>query len=144
MLTEEEACIAIQQAADAQKSWKQISLDERKRIMLKFVDEVLKDTDAITKELAELIGRPLKYCAGELKGFEARARHMVAISQSSLQDLPVPEITGFKRFIKREPLGVVFIIAAWNYPYLVMVNGIVPALLAGLRKKIMVRKLCCC
>ena len=31
----------------------------------------------------------------------------------------------------REPLGVVFIIAAWNFPYLVSVNGVVPAILAG-------------
>ena len=38
---------------------------------------------------------------------------------------------GFRRFIRREPLGVVFTVAAWNYPYLIAVNSVVPALLAG-------------
>ena len=38
---------------------------------------------------------------------------------------------GFERYIKREPLGVVFTIAPWNYPYLTAVNSIIPALMAG-------------
>ena len=38
---------------------------------------------------------------------------------------------GFRRFIRREPLGVVFTVAAWNYPYLIAVNSVVPALMAG-------------
>jgi acyl-CoA reductase-like NAD-dependent aldehyde dehydrogenase len=38
---------------------------------------------------------------------------------------------GFTRFIRREPLGTVLVIAPWNYPYLTAVNSIVPALMAG-------------
>ena len=38
---------------------------------------------------------------------------------------------GFRRFIRREPLGVVFVIAAWNYPYLISINCVMPAILAG-------------
>ena len=41
------------------------------------------------------------------------------------------EKEGFNRYIKREPLGIVFVVPAWNYPYLIAVNSIVPALLAG-------------
>ena len=37
----------------------------------------------------------------------------------------------FTRFIRHEPLGLVFVIAPWNYPYLTAVNSIVPALAAG-------------
>jgi acyl-CoA reductase-like NAD-dependent aldehyde dehydrogenase len=37
----------------------------------------------------------------------------------------------FERRIEREPLGVVFVMAPWNYPYLTAVNTIVPALIAG-------------
>jgi acyl-CoA reductase-like NAD-dependent aldehyde dehydrogenase len=40
-------------------------------------------------------------------------------------------VPGFRRFIRREPLGVVFVVAPWNYPYLTAVNAVVPALLAG-------------
>ena len=39
--------------------------------------------------------------------------------------------TDFRRFIRREPLGVVLVLAPWNYPWLTSVNAVVPALLAG-------------
>ena len=38
---------------------------------------------------------------------------------------------GFERFVRREPLGVVFVVAAWNYPYLIAVNSVIPAIIAG-------------
>ncbi|HDO51355.1 MAG TPA: aldehyde dehydrogenase family protein, partial [Rhizobiales bacterium] len=38
---------------------------------------------------------------------------------------------GFTRYIAREPLGIVFTIARWNYPFLTAVNSIIPALMAG-------------
>ena len=40
-------------------------------------------------------------------------------------------IAGFTRFIRREPLGVVLVVAPWNYPLLTAVNAVVPALMAG-------------
>jgi acyl-CoA reductase-like NAD-dependent aldehyde dehydrogenase len=43
---------------------------------------------------------------------------------------PTP-IEGFRRCIKREPLGTVLVIAPWNYPYLTAVNTVIPALMAG-------------
>jgi acyl-CoA reductase-like NAD-dependent aldehyde dehydrogenase len=42
-----------------------------------------------------------------------------------------PRKPGFTRFVRREPLGVVLVIAPWNYPYLTAVNAVVPAILAG-------------
>ena len=44
--------------------------------------------------------------------------------------MPEPK-AGFNRFVRREPLGVVLTVAAWNYPYLIAVNSVVPALMAG-------------
>src|SRR5687767_5216767 len=56
---------------------------------------------------------------------------MAGIAPEVLQDLQVEPKSGFQRFIRREPLGVVFVVAPWNYPWLTSVNAIVPALLAG-------------
>lgn len=76
--------------------------------------------------------RPLKQNYNEIRGFEERARYMLSIAEESLRDRPVlPQQDGFQRFIRREPLGVTFVVAAWNYPYLIAVNGVVPAILAG-------------
>ena len=87
--------------------------------------------EQIVPELAWQMGRPVRYGAGELRGFEERARHMIAIAPEALAAVePVP-IAGFERYIKREPLGTVLVVAPWNYPYLTAVNTIIPALMAG-------------
>ncbi len=77
------------------------------------------------------MGRPIRYGAGELRGFEERARHMIAIAGDALANHVPAAKEGFTRFIQREPWGVVFTIAPWNYPYLTAVNSIIPALMAG-------------
>ncbi len=85
----------------------------------------------IVPELAWQMGRPVRYGAGELRGFAERARHMIAIAPQALATVEPAPIAGFGRYIKREPLGTVLVVAPWNYPYLTAVNTIIPALMAG-------------
>ncbi|KAJ3009890.1 hypothetical protein HKX48_007681 [Thoreauomyces humboldtii] len=99
------------------------------KAVTKFVDAFVAKKDELAEELSWLMGRPKSQTPGEIRGFE---KHMISIAEESLKDIPAfPKKDGFDRFIRREPLGVVFVIAAWNYPYLIAVNGVVPALLAG-------------
>ena len=56
---------------------------------------------------------------------------MCGIAWEALAATAIPEKEGFHREIVREPLGVIFVISAWNYPLLVTVNSVIPALLAG-------------
>jgi acyl-CoA reductase-like NAD-dependent aldehyde dehydrogenase len=60
-----------------------------------------------------------------------RARHMIEIAPAALANHSPAPIDGFRRLIRREPLGTVLVIAPWNYPYLTAVNSIIPALMAG-------------
>jgi acyl-CoA reductase-like NAD-dependent aldehyde dehydrogenase len=118
-------------AHGAQDKWKRLSLKERAAYCSAAVDAMLAMKDEIVPELAWQMGRPVRYGAGELRGFEERARHMIAIAGEALENVVPKPIAGFTRFIKREPLGVVFTVAPWNYPYLTAVNSIIPALMAG-------------
>jgi acyl-CoA reductase-like NAD-dependent aldehyde dehydrogenase len=77
------------------------------------------------------MGRPSRYAPNEVRGTLERARHMIAIAPQALADLDAGPKENFTRFVRREPLGVVLTIAAWNYPYLIAVNSVVPALMAG-------------
>ncbi|KAL2918133.1 hypothetical protein HK105_202060 [Polyrhizophydium stewartii] len=126
-----EAIAAVERSHAAFAGWRKTPLAERKRIVAKFVDNFVAAKDAVAEELAWLIGRPYKQNYNEVRGFEERARHLLSIADESLADVAVGDKPGFRRFIRREPLGVVFAIAAWNYPYLISVNVVVPALLAG-------------
>src|SRR5690348_14490788 len=118
-------------ARAAQQRWKRLPLEERAAYCTAAVDAMVAMTDEIVPELAWQMGRPIRYGAGELRGFEERARYMIAIAERALGDIRPEPKEGFLRYIKREPLGVVFTIAPWNYPYLTAVNSIIPALMAG-------------
>ncbi len=122
---------ALELACQAQTVWKNTSISERQKICTAAVDAFVRNKQQIAQELCWQMGRPIRFAAGEVDGFEERARHMIDIAENALQPLQVGEKDGFLRKIKREPLGVVLVIAPWNYPYLTAINTIMPAILAG-------------
>lgn len=122
---------ALVTAARAQSEWRNTPLSERAECCTAFVDAFVGRRDVIAEEITWQMGRPIAFAGGEIDGLEERARYMIAVAPQSLTPTPLSEKAGFTRYIKREPLGVVFVVAPWNYPYLTSVNAIVPALLAG-------------
>lgn len=127
-----EVAATIKKAKEAQESWKKTTLEERAAICRKAVEYFMDQADAIGEELTWQMGRPIRYTANEIKkGFEERAEYMISIAETALADVQVEEIAGFKRFIRRDPLGVIFVVAPWNYPYLTSVNSVIPGIMAG-------------
>ncbi|MEQ1866628.1 MAG: aldehyde dehydrogenase family protein [Micropepsaceae bacterium] len=122
---------ALTAARAAQREWAKVSIKERCAFAMKFMDAMLALNQEIVPELAEQMGRPVRF-GGEFRGFEERVRYMTMIAEDSLKPvMPADPKAGFKRMIKRAPLGIVLVVAPWNYPYLTAVNTIVPALIAG-------------
>tara|TARA_B110000238_G_scaffold165057_1_gene180250 strand:+ start:1517 stop:2893 length:1377 start_codon:yes stop_codon:yes gene_type:complete len=127
--------VKIEQTIDnsmkAQKDWSNLNVNERVKLLKNFVEDFLSRGDVIGEELSRQIGRPISQAAGELEGFKERADYMLSIAEKKLANIDVAKDSNFKSFIKRRPLGIVFVIAPWNYPYLVAVNSIIPAMAAG-------------
>ncbi|MEI8611490.1 aldehyde dehydrogenase family protein [Enterovibrio sp. Hal110] len=122
---------ALEKAKNAQAHWQDLSLDTKQALCRKAVEIFVSQGEAIAEEITWMMGRPIAYTKGEVAGFEERALHMIDIAPEALAPIHLPQKAGFKRYIKRVPLGTVFVVAPWNYPYLTAVNAIVPALLAG-------------
>lgn len=122
---------ALAKARKAQTAWKHVPIAERAKILGKAVDAFVAHKDAIAEEITWQIGRPLSQSPGEVRGFEERARFMIGIAEDALADITPDKKPGLTRYIRREPLGVVFVVAPWNYPYLTSVNAVIPALMAG-------------
>ncbi|WP_170465184.1 aldehyde dehydrogenase family protein [Ruegeria arenilitoris] len=114
----------------AQAGWAARPLQERIDLVMAGVAAIGAMNDAIVPELAHMMGRPVRY-GGEFGGFNERASHMAEIAETSLADIAVGEDETFKRYIKRIPHGVVFVVAPWNYPYMTAINTVAPALIAG-------------
>lgn len=115
----------------AQAQWKHTSINERKAICLRAVDYVLEKQQTLAEEISWQMGRPVQYTPGEINGFAERARAMIDIAEQKLQPIAIQNNNNFTRYIERAPLGVVFSITPWNYPYLTAVNSIIPAIMAG-------------
>ena len=120
----------VDRARAAQADWAARPQAERTRLVMAGVAAVGAMNDEIVPELAHLMGRPVRY-GGEFGGFNERASHMAAIAADALADIAVGEDATFKRYIKRVPHGVVFVVAPWNYPYMTAINTVAPALIAG-------------
>ncbi|WP_037310244.1 aldehyde dehydrogenase family protein [Ruegeria halocynthiae] len=117
-------------ARAAQSDWAARPLQDRIDLVMAGVAAVGAMNDEIVPELAHMMGRPVRY-GGEFGGFHERASHMAEIAEASLADIAVGEDETFRRYIKRNPHGVVFVVAPWNYPYMTAINTVAPALIAG-------------
>ncbi|MCB0566298.1 MAG: aldehyde dehydrogenase family protein [Phaeodactylibacter sp.] len=119
-------------AEKAQRGWKTSSIDERAAICRKAVQYFLEQAGEMAEELSWQMGRPIRYTPFEIsKGFQERAHYMIDIAEGALADIHPQAQAGFRRFIRREPLGAILVLAPWNYPYLTSVNVVIPAIMAG-------------
>ncbi|MEM8915505.1 MAG: aldehyde dehydrogenase family protein, partial [Pseudomonadota bacterium] len=117
-------------AKEAQSAWAARPLADRAALVQAGVDRLGDMGDVVVPELARMMGRPVRY-GGEFGGVAERTAHMVSIAEEALAPTVVEQSDAFERRILREPHGLVFVIAPWNYPYLTAINTVAPALIAG-------------
>jgi acyl-CoA reductase-like NAD-dependent aldehyde dehydrogenase len=122
---------ALDSAQAAQRAWGSLPLADRCRILSKAVDAFVAKASDIAAEITWQMGRPIRHSPGEIRGFEERARFMLGAAADALAPVQPGDKAGFQRQIKRVPLGLVVVVAPWNYPYLTAVNAVMPALIAG-------------
>jgi acyl-CoA reductase-like NAD-dependent aldehyde dehydrogenase len=122
---------ALDSAQRAQLAWRSAPLSARLHTLGRAVDAFVAKASDIAAEITWQMGRPIRHSPGEIGGFEERARYMLGIAPQALAAVQPGVKPGFERQIKRVPLGVVAVVAPWNYPYLTAVNAVLPALIAG-------------
>jgi acyl-CoA reductase-like NAD-dependent aldehyde dehydrogenase len=129
-LSPEAARTMAARAKAAQKGWAARPLGERIALVRQGVANLNAMADRVVEELAWQMGRPTRF-GGEFGGVNARTEYMADIAEKTLASVLIEDSDKFRRYIAREALGVVFIVAPWNYPYLTAINTLVPALIAG-------------
>lgn len=122
----------LRRAHTARAAWMATPLHERAAMVELAVGWMLEHADEVGLEMTLQMGRPVGQSPNEIRrGFQERARMMSSLAAGALADLPASAKDGFTRFIRREPVGTVLVVAPWNFPYLTSINSIAPALLAG-------------
>lgn len=101
-------------ATEAFLKYRKTSLKERQDIVKKALKLLNDKQDELAKELTEQMGRPIAYTAKEVTTAVKRGEYLLKISEDALKDTDGEAEKGFKRFIRKVPVGPCLILFAWN------------------------------
>ena len=118
-------------ARAAQPAWAAQPIEERLAVMRRFRAALVEQTETLAQTLTQEVGKPIAQARNEVSGVCARIDFFIEQTEHVLADEHVFNGGGMHEQIGHQPLGLVANISAWNYPYFVGCNVIVPALLTG-------------
>lgn len=118
-------------ARAAQRGWASVPMTERMACIQRFRAGVVSQLDSLALVMTRETGKPIAMSRNELNGLLGRLDFFLAQCESSTRTETVFADGGMTEQIQHIPLGVVANISAWNYPWFVGCNVIVPALLTG-------------
>jgi len=132
LASDRECDAKLTQAKKVQREWKRVTVADRASICRRMVAYLVERAGRLGTELTWQMGRPVRYSPMEIeRGFQERALYMIDIAERELADIAIEPKDNFRRFIRRDPVGLVLALMPWNYPYLCSVNVVVPAVMAG-------------
>lgn len=101
-------------ATEAFQSFRKTSLRERQDVVRKFLKGLSDRQDELAEELTVQMGRPVAFTAVEIATAVKRGEYMLKISDEALRDTDGEAEKGFKRYIRKVPVGPVLVLFAWN------------------------------
>src|SRR5213080_4900550 len=129
--TEKDVDRAVEAAKKALPEWLETTPAERQELLLKLADLLDENAEELAKLESTNVGKPLSYardempvCSDNIRFFAGAARVLEGKSAGEY-------MRGYTSFLRREPLGIVAGIAPWNYPLMMAVWKLAPALAAG-------------
>lgn len=109
-----EIALLPRQAERAFEFYRRTPLKHRQDIVAKALDILDGQQERLANELTEQIGRPIKFARKEIATAVVRGKYLLKISEGSLRDTPGEKEEGFKRYIRKVPVGPVLVLFAWN------------------------------
>jgi acyl-CoA reductase-like NAD-dependent aldehyde dehydrogenase len=127
------ASVAAKAAAAraAQPAWARLPITDRLAMIQRFRAGIVAELETLATTLTQEVGKPIAQSRNELNGLLPRLDFFLEQAEGAMRDEHVLDGSGMHEQISHAPLGVVVNISAWNYPYFVGCNVIVPALLTG-------------
>lgn len=101
-------------ATQAFNEYRKTSLEDRQAIVRRALSLITQRQDVLARELTEQMGRPIAYAAKEISTAVTRGEYLLKISGEALQDTQGEPEHGFRRYIRKVPIGPVLILFAWN------------------------------
>lgn len=123
---------AMRAASTAFESWRDSTPSERQRMLLKLADAMEARTDEFVKVESENTGKPIGFTySEELPPAIDQVRFFAGASRVLEGRAAGEYLAGHTSYVRREPIGVVAQVTPWNYPLMMAIWKIAPALAAG-------------
>src|SRR5262245_6488481 len=122
---------AVQAAKKALPEWLQTTPAERGEMLLKLADAIEEHADELAEIESRNVGKPLSYAKDELPVCADNIRFFACAARGSEGKSAGEYMRGYSSWLRREPIGIVGGIAPWNYPLMMAVWKLAPALAAG-------------
>lgn len=116
-LTPEELPAIIETAHQAFQQWKNTTYAERAEVLNRFADLVDEKADELADIIGREMGKPLKQGKAELDKVARTARWYATYSEQFLVDTELPATGAERTYVRHDPLGVLFGVMPWNFPY---------------------------
>ncbi|ATD53907.1 NADP-dependent glyceraldehyde-3-phosphate dehydrogenase [Clostridium chauvoei] len=135
-MTKEEVNFAITSAKEAQKKWKEITINQRADILYKAAEILVERKEELSDILMREVAKDRKSAESEIFRTADYIKFTADTAKNiSGESIPGDSFPGFKRnkisVVTREPLGVVLAISPFNYPINLAASKLAPALVAG-------------
>ncbi len=122
---------AISDAADAWLAWRKLSGKQRGAYILKIIEALSKRSEEIVRTITLENGKPLPQSRGEVAMTIDHFRWFAAEAERAYGRVVPNQVAGKRHLVLRTPVGVVGAIAPWNFPLVLAVRKVAPALAAG-------------
>jgi acyl-CoA reductase-like NAD-dependent aldehyde dehydrogenase len=129
--TPDQVAYRAQAARAAQPGWAALPLARRMECIARFRDGVVRDQELLARVMTQETGKPIRMSRNELGSLASRIDFFLAQVETTTATETVFDADGMIEQISHPPLGVVANISAWNYPWFVGCNVVLPALLTG-------------
>jgi len=121
----------VREARKAQAAWQAVSLANRCAVCEGFLRALQAMGDDLARETSLQMGKPLTEAMAEVRLAIDNAKALIAMADNALGEIWLPEEDGVERAVQQAPLGVVADIPSWNFPVLLPMRTLIPALLGG-------------
>lgn len=129
-LSNSELSSSIELARRGFKEWRKVKLTERCRLMSRLADELVRNRESYAVSITSEMGKPILEARAEIDKCATLARYYADHAPKFLKTKDV-HTESVASYVQYDPIGVVFGIMPWNYPFWQVLRFAVPTLLAG-------------
>jgi succinate-semialdehyde dehydrogenase / glutarate-semialdehyde dehydrogenase len=129
-LNDQEIDAALERASAAYRSWRRASFAERATVMVRAAELLESEIPVVAELMTREMGKTFAAAKGEAMKCAATMRYFAEHAEAMLREESLPT-KGSRSGVRFDPIGPIFAVMPWNFPWWQVIRMAVPTLMAG-------------